>query len=130
MAEENAFFDGFMKRFLKNDKNKKNAAKLRADEEEEEEASNGENGDESESNGNSIDDFRPNNPQMPSNYVAQNEFLIPVGGKKVNVCDQKFLNLATIAHDRIRDIWIAVCSGHSGATWLLSKFVKSKMNEA
>lgn len=129
MTEENAFFDVFMKRFLKNDKNKKNAAKLRADEEEEE-ASNSDNGGDEENNESNIDDFRPNNPQMPSNYVAQNEFLIPVGGKKVNVCDQKFLNLATMAHDRIRDIWIAVCSGHSGATWLLSKFVKSKMNEA
>lgn len=49
-------------------------------------------------------------------YKTANEFLVPMGGKMVNICDQKYFNIATLAHDKIRDIWTAVCHGHSGDT--------------
>ena len=79
------------------------------------EDNNNDNNDENNSMGdNNNNDDEDSSSNKFGQYKAANEFFVPMGGKMVNICDQKYFNIASLAHDKIRDIWTAVCHGHSG----------------
>ena len=114
--EQNVFFDGFFKRFLK-----KKASISRSDTQDDPEPQSNDNENNNDDNnslaGNDDEDSSANNFGQ---YKSANEFLVPMGGKMVNICDKKYFNIASLAHDKIRDIWTAVCHGHSGKQNLLN----------
>lgn len=111
-----------MKRLLKNN-NQAKANEKNKDEDGEQTEDDSDSGNDN----NQADDDNNNDPVVgggnPSTGNSYGEgIFLPVNGDKINICTDEYINFFAQFHPKLKDLFIATCSGASGNILFLIAF--------